>query len=66
MKDPAYWGIHVESAAGKHVFLTQGAVAIGWHQFGDISSIANDKDSLKAGLVAVRRMGLDRSMYLLY
>ena len=39
MKDPAFWGIHVESAAGEYVFLTQGVVAIDWHQLGDIRSV---------------------------
>jgi restriction system protein len=48
-EDKAIWGIHAgRIGEADSLFLKKNVIAIGWHEMGDVSSIAGDREALKA------------------
>ena len=48
MKEPVLWGIHAGSTGDANsLFLQSNVVAIGWHEMGDLSKIACNRETCK-------------------
>lgn len=48
MKEPAIWGIHAgRTGDADSLFLKRSVIAIGWHEMGDLSEIACDREAYK-------------------
>lgn len=51
MKNPVVWGIHAgRMGDADSLFLQNSVIAIGWHEMGDLASIACNRDSFKSAV----------------
>jgi len=50
MPETTFWGIHATGSKLESILLMQNQLAIGWHELGDVSSAAHDREAIKARL----------------
>jgi restriction system protein len=50
MAEQVIWGIHVTGSEGDKLFRERSMVGIGWHEVGDLSKIAPDREAFKTAV----------------
>jgi restriction system protein len=51
--EPNFWGIHAgKTGDADELFLNKNCVALGWHEIGDLSLLAPDREAFKAKVAA--------------
>ncbi len=50
MAERTFWGIHAKGAKVQQVLLARNQLALGWADVGDLTTVANDREAIKAKL----------------